>query len=113
MTVRRYALVAVTLACVCAGCSHGRQNVGILFGGQQTIDVSANGRTLSFGVPTCDGKPTVRVKESDEEVHLLVTSDTDNGEKCADGVSVTLHDALNSRKVIDDFTGEPVPTRRG
>ncbi|MDQ1382527.1 MAG: hypothetical protein QOJ71_3246 [Actinomycetota bacterium] len=95
------------------GCSGGgRKTVAIEFSAQHTIYVAANGRTLHFAVSTCHGKPTTRVVETARQVHLLVTSDTSSSDKCADGGSVTLHEPLGSRTVIDDKTGKPISVRR-
>jgi hypothetical protein len=86
--------------------------VAIRFGSQVSVDVSANGRTLTFAVPTCHGKPTTRVVESDDQVDLLVTSDTSSSDKCADTSTVTLNKPLGTRTVVDDKTGKTIATRR-
>jgi hypothetical protein len=96
-----------------AGCSSGgRRTVTIGFGSQVSVEVSSNGRTLTFAVPTCHGKPTTRVVESDSQVRLLVTSDTSSSDKCADMSTVTLDKPLGTRTVVDDKTGKPIATRR-
>jgi hypothetical protein len=105
-------IAIVALAACSSGSSGGRRSVRIGTGSLDVVGVTADGRTLSFAVPTCRGKPTTRVDETTTEVHLLVTSDTGSSEKCVDTASVTLQKPLGTRKVIDDENGKRLTTRQ-
>jgi hypothetical protein len=99
-----------------AACGRERTKIPIEFGARDThaIHLSTDGRTLSFTISLCHSDPRVRVKETDREVHLLVTADPSKSSKCAiaDPVSATLHTPLGTRSVIDDTTGNVIATTR-
>jgi hypothetical protein len=63
-------------------------------------------RSLELGINTCNADLSVDVEEIAEEVRLLVHAENNTTADCRDGMRVTLDDALGSRRVIDDRTGE-------
>ncbi len=102
-----WVILAVVIA---GGCSSDRK-VAIVFGGQRRVEVSADDRTISFTAPSCNGKPTVRLREGTRDVHLQLTTNTGTEEKCADTVTVRLRHPLGTRRVLDDTTSTRLPVR--
>jgi hypothetical protein len=99
---RKLAVGVVLTVMLASGCMSHRKPVAIAFGGQHGVEVSADDRALSFLAPSCNGKPTVRVREGSQAVHLQLTTDTGGTSKCADSVTVRLRHPLGTRRVIDD-----------
>jgi Domain of unknown function (DUF4352) len=60
---------------------------------------------LSLGINTCNADLSADVEETAEEVRIRVHAENNTTADCADGMRVTLDDALGNRRVIDDRTG--------
>jgi hypothetical protein len=60
---------------------------------------------LSLGINTCNADLSADVEETAEEVRIRVHAENNTTADCADGMRVTLDDALGSRRVIDDRAG--------
>jgi hypothetical protein len=63
-------------------------------------------RLLELGINTCNADLSADVEETAEEVRIRVHAENNTTADCADGMRVTLDDALGNRRVIDDRTGE-------
>jgi hypothetical protein len=95
---RSVALVLATL--VLASCSRGERQLVEM---RSPASISADGRTLTVGVESCNGGPTVELVERADTVIASVTSYVPRGDRddCQDIVTIELQRPLGSRALVD------------
>lgn len=74
------------------------------------VFVSADDRTLSVSVPSCNGEPSALVDEGADTVTIEVTTDPSSQDDCLDGVTVQLAAPLDGRRVVDGRSGDLLQT---
>lgn len=99
--------VAIAASVLFSGCG-GRQNVNV----GAISPHGSDGRTFQVGAASCDNDLQVAVKESNTTVEIRATELRRglfaSSPACADIVTFTLQEPLDSRVVIDAGTGREV-----
>ena len=70
------------------------------------VNAEPSSSSLVLGLDTCNADLSADVEETAEEVRIRVYAENDTPDDCADGIQLTLDDALGNRRVINDRTGE-------
>jgi hypothetical protein len=72
----------------------------------RSVTGEPSSNSLSLGINTCNADLSADVEETAEEVRIRVHAENNTTNDCRDYMRVTLDDALEDRRVIDDRTGE-------
>lgn len=77
--------------------------------------LSDDGRTVTVGVESCNGRPTVEVTESAAAVIVRVTSFVPNGDQdgCQDAVTIVMQQPLGGRAFVDGSTDAEIDLSAG
>lgn len=97
--------IAASSAMLLVACGGGTRNAAVV----ELMFISADGRTLTVGIDSCNAEPVLTVVEQQaDRVVLTAESEQTAGGDCADGGVVTLREPLGDRRLVDDLTGRDV-----
>lgn len=100
-------MLVALLLCMSAGSCSLTQQRGI---NEAVGDTEST--ELELGIASCHRQPTVEVVETTTEVRLearVTTSFMGSEDECSDSVTITLSEALGSRRLVDSSTGAAIP----
>lgn len=101
-------VAAVATACFPGPGSPGTHRGPVSLAGQQAYLVAP--AVMQLEVPSCNGDPVVaELVEEGEQVRIQVVTTVSNpGDACLDGIRVQLEAPLGDRELIDIPSGDPI-----